>query len=71
MSVVAAYVAAIAASAIAVLVLSLRRRPDDSSGAMLYEAAHSGFWQGASWLVLLVSLVIVLLPWIRAVLRAP
>jgi succinate dehydrogenase hydrophobic anchor subunit len=68
-SVVFAYLAALLAIAIAVWLLFVWRRPDDSGGAMLYEATHSGFWQAATWLVLVVSLGIVVLGLFRSALR--
>lgn len=64
-SVVIGYAVAAIAIPFSSWFLFLWQRPDDTGAAILYEAAHSGFWRAVGWLVLVVSVVIVLSPLVR------
>ena len=69
LSIVAGHAIAVLAIPLTIWLLFLWRRPDDAGGAMLYDAAHTGFWQAAAWVVLVVSLVIAVVLLIRVLLR--
>jgi hypothetical protein len=69
LSIVAGYAIAVLVIPLMIWLLFLWRRPDDAGGAMLYDAAHTGFWHAAASVVLVVAVGIAVVPLIRALLR--